>query len=110
IFDPIVAVFIAVLIAKMGYDILKESSDVLCDASVISYKSIRERVMRIPGVLSCHKIRTRGRDEVYVDLHVEVDPKLSVEEGHGISTMVENRLKEEFKMVKEVIVHIEPLE
>lgn len=109
IIDPIAALFIAFLIGKMGYSIVRESSDILCDTSIMDEDRIRRVIHEISGVIGCHKIRTRGSEsEVYVDLHLVIDPKISVAEGHEISKQVEMVLKEKLKEVKDVVVHIEP--
>jgi divalent metal cation (Fe/Co/Zn/Cd) transporter len=45
-----------------------------------------------------------------VDLHVEVDPKITVHEGHYIAHAVKGALMTEIPGVTEVLVHIEPFE
>jgi len=69
-------------------------------------------VLGIKGVKSCHKIRTRGRpsDDIYVDLHVEVNPDMHVDNAHKISYMIEEALKKGITEITDVVVHIEPRE
>jgi divalent metal cation (Fe/Co/Zn/Cd) transporter len=43
-----------------------------------------------------------------VDLHLEVDPAMSVYESHEIATQVRIRIKEELDWVADVLVHVEP--
>ncbi len=63
----------------------------------------------IPGVVNAHALRARKLGaELIVDLHVEVDPEMSVRAGHHISSEVERHLMASHKQVAEVIVHIEP--
>ncbi|MBU4311279.1 MAG: cation diffusion facilitator family transporter [Candidatus Omnitrophica bacterium] len=107
--DVIVAGLIAVLIAKSGLQILKASSDVLCDASVLERTKIANIVKEIPGVRSVHKIRTRGRkDDIHVDLHVTIDANMSVDDAHDISHKIEKSLKKNIPGITDVIVHVEP--
>ena len=107
--DVIVAGLIAVLIAKSGLQILKASSDVLCDASVLERTKIANIVKEIPGVRSVHKIRTRGRkDDIHVDLHVSIDADMSVDDAHVISHKIEKSLKKNIPGITDVIVHVEP--
>ena len=109
VFDSIIALVIALLIGKMGYEIIKQSSDVLCDTSKIDEERIRNIISKIPGVGNCHKIRTRGTEnDIYIDLHLIMDPHISVEDGHNISHKVIEKLKSEIKEIKDVTVHIEP--
>ncbi len=109
LFDPIIAMLITVLIGKLGYRIIKEGSRILCDASAIDPNEIKKVVMEVPGVVSCHKIRTRGGDnEIYMDLHIRIDSKLSVEDGHNISHRVESLIKKKVCGVRDITIHIEP--
>ncbi len=107
--DSVVALLIAALIAKTAYGIIKDCSLVLCDASALDQRAVCRIVESVPGVRGCHRIRTRGAaGRVYVDLHVQVAADMSVEQAHGISEDVETRLKREFRVVGDVVVHIEP--
>ena len=45
---------------------------------------------------------------LYVDLHLEVDPQLSVIKAHEIAHEVKNRIRVEWPAVADVMVHIEP--
>ena len=107
--DTVVAILIALLIAKSAYDILKKSSNILCDASVLPESQVIKIVKNIEGVRSVHKIRTRGRtDDIYIDLHVAIDPSISVNKAHNISHMIEDRLKNAISGITDVIIHVEP--
>ena len=65
----------------------------------------------VPGALGSHAIRTRGTDaHEYVDLHVQVDPGLSVSEAHGIAEQVEKAIFDGFEEVADVIAHVEPFD
>lgn len=109
ILDPLIALMIVLLIGRVGYRILRESSDVLCDKSMLDESDVRKVLKTINGVRDYHNIRTRGpAGDVYVDLHITLNPGLSIEEGHRISELVEAELKKKIHGVKDVLVHIEP--
>jgi len=112
ILDPIATIFISIFIAYTGYDIVKKSSVVLCDTAVIlDVKKIVDIVLGIKGVMACHKIRTRGRpDDIYVDLHVQVNPDMHMDEAHKISYTIEKTIKNSIPEVTDVVVHMEPKE
>ncbi|RJP29549.1 MAG: cation transporter [Candidatus Omnitrophota bacterium] len=112
IIDPIVTMVISLFIAYSGYRIIQESSRVLCDtAAIIDSKKIVDLVLRIKGVRSCHKIRTRGRsDDIYIDLHVQVDPDMHMDEAHKVCYDIERVIKLNIEGVTDVIVHLEPKE
>lgn len=107
--DSIVAMLIALFIWYSAFNILKGASNVLCDRESGISDDIRKVVMSISGVKDCHKIRTRGRaDDIYVDLHIEVDPSISVAAAHDLSELIESAVKEKFEGINDVVVHIEP--
>ncbi|MDF1512891.1 MAG: cation-efflux pump [Anaerolineae bacterium] len=109
--DPILALIIAVVIAKIGVDIIRESSPTLMDRRVVPVSRITEIARSVPGVLSCHQVRSRGHEmAVFVDLHIQVDPAISNDEAHAIAHRVQARLREEFSNVADVTVHAEPTE
>ena len=107
--DTIVASLIAILIAKAGLEILKKSSDVLCDASALSDTVIECVVNKVPGIRSIHNIRTRGRkDDIHVDLHVIIKAKMHVEDAHRLSHKIESELKGQIPGITNVNIHMEP--
>jgi cation diffusion facilitator family transporter len=107
--DTVIALAIAILIAKTGIDIIKESSEVLLDKSIIGDEIIENIVKSVPSVIECHRIRTRGKkSQTYIDLHITVDPTFSIEEAHKTGEKVEEELKKSLPGVEEVLIHIEP--
>lgn len=109
--DTIVAGAIAILIAKSGVDILKASSNILCDAVVLERSKITSVISKIAGVKSVHNIRTRGRiDDIHADLHVIIDAKMNIDDAHNLSHKIQAALKEKIPGMTDVIVHMEPSE
>lgn len=112
ILDPIVTIIIALFIARAAFRIVQQSSRVLCDTAVIvDVRRIVDIVLSIEGVKTCHKIRTRGRpDDIYIDLHVQVNPGMHIDKAHKISYMIEEAIKKNIPEVTDVVVHMEPEE
>ncbi len=107
--DPLIAVLVAFAIAFTAWHVFKQANATLSDTARIPPVDVCARARAVEGVLGCHHVRTRGTEaEVYVDLHVQVDPSLSVEEGHRISTEVENVVCAAFDAAVDVVVHLEP--
>jgi len=109
--DPIIALGIGLLIARMGVGILYEAAEVLIDSMNLPCDPalVRAVVMDTPGVAGYHDFRCRGKPgEIFADIHVTVDPALSIARAHAISEEVERRLKETVPGLAEVVVHIEP--
>ncbi|MBC7236669.1 MAG: cation-efflux pump [Chloroflexi bacterium] len=109
IVDPILALIIALVIGKIGVDIIRESSNILTDAAALEEQTVRDIAMQVPGVTSLHRIRSRGQEgDIYLDLHIRVDPKSSIDEAHAIAHHVQRHLVERIEGVRDVIVHVEP--
>jgi len=63
----------------------------------------------VPGVHAVEKCIVRKTGYQYlVDMHVEVDPEISVKAGHAIAHQVKDRVREKIPEVSDVLVHIEP--
>ena len=70
---------------------------------------IRSVAMHVPGALGIEKCYARKTGLRYhVDLHLEVDPDLTVRESHEIATAVKQTIKDEIEWVADVLVHVEP--
>ncbi|MGB5260986.1 MAG: cation diffusion facilitator family transporter [Gammaproteobacteria bacterium] len=109
--DAVAAIVVAVMIAKIGWDLLWESLQELIDTALDpkQVEEIRSAILAVDGVRACHMLRTRvsGSDSL-VDVHILVDPMLSVSEGHQIGEYVRLRLIGELEHVADVTVHIDP--
>lgn len=108
--DPLIALAIGALIGRMGLSIVRESGMVLTDAATVRCEGqVREIVAAVPGVLGSHEFRCRGAPaELMADIHITVDPGMTVEEAHHIAEEVEAAIKRGVPGMKEVIVHVEP--
>jgi len=109
--DPIVALLVTVAIVYTAWGVFKQASATLSDSARIPAADICAVAMAVPGVLGCHHIRTRGSEaEVAVDLHIQVDPQVTVAEGHEIAEQVERQVAERYREVMDVIAHLEPFD
>lgn len=109
--DPIATLVISCFIGYAGYTITRTSSTVLCDTAVLmDEKKIVDIVLGIKGVRACHKIRSRGRpDDIYLDLHVQVNPAMPISQAHAISYAIEDALIQAVPQITDVVVHMEPI-
>jgi cation diffusion facilitator family transporter len=109
VLDPIGGLVIAVFIAYSGWQIARETSDVLADRAAMDEANIRDVVMSVPEVVGCHQIRSRGTaDHIFLDLHVWFRGDTTLFEAHRLSHAVKDRLLEAFPQIKDAIIHIEP--
>lgn len=110
IMDPIAAIIVSVMIAKVGYDIAFSGLSDLMDTALSEEETHRIETMinGLPGVIQTHNLRTRriGGD-VLVDVHILVDHEASVTEGHLIAETVRRELIRTMDNVQDVLVHVD---
>ncbi len=103
------SLLVALVVAYVGYRIVRRGADVLLDRAVIADEDIDQVIYQTQGVESWHKVRTRGRsDEIFIDLHIKVDPDITVREGHEVAHHVQNAIRAAIPTVADVTVHVEP--
>ena len=109
--DAVAAIAVAFMIAKIGWDLLWKSLKELIDTALEPelVEEIRQAILEVDGVRDCHMLRTRhSGSDTLVDVHIIVNPRLSVSEGHQIGEHVRLRLIDELEHVADVTVHIDP--
>jgi cation diffusion facilitator family transporter len=108
--DAVVGLAIAVLIGRMGVEVVRDATGVLTDIPPdVDYEAFSAVVMDTPGVVGCHEIRCRGKPgEIYCDLHIIVDAGITVREGHDIADKVRERLTGEYAGIADVLIHTDP--
>ena len=109
--DSIAGLFVGLMIIIIGIKFLLKTGKELMEGSVEEdvLQSIKSILDKHPDVKSWHKLRTRkvGR-ELFVDVHILVEPELSVNKGHQIAEEVESIVKKAFARPVNVLTHVEP--
>ena len=109
--DTIAAVLVALMIGKiaweLGWEAIRELVDTGLEADRVAV--VKDTILSIGGVQDLHMLRTRSHaGHASADVHVLVDPRISVSEGHMIAVRIEERLKQEIDEIADVTVHIDP--
>ncbi|MCL4078897.1 cation diffusion facilitator family transporter [Coriobacteriia bacterium Es71-Z0120] len=109
--DPVLGLVVCAFIVRAALRVFRSVDETLSDRARLDPKTVEAVALEVPGVLGCHDVRTRGTaSHVAVDLHVQVDPEVSIAAGHEIAETVERVLCERFDVVSDVIAHVEPLD
>jgi cation diffusion facilitator family transporter len=109
--DIVAAIIVGLMIAHIGIQLVKQGFVELVDTGLETEKlaAIREIIHNTPGVKELHELRTRRMgDNALIDVHILVDERISVSEGHQISEAVRARLMKNISEVANVLVHIDP--
>lgn len=106
--DIVMALPVAVLVLHSGWIVLSANLPWLVDEMAIAPEAIHREVMRVPGVINCHSIASRGLlgRQVFIDMHLIVEPK-DVVSAHDITELVEQGLENAFGPIR-VTIHVEP--
>jgi len=103
----IVGLMIIGVAGKILYEGLIEITEHSADKE--SIEKISKILSEEPEVLDWHALRTRKvGGELFIDLHLLVDPEISVRDSHVICERVEDRIEKELKKPVNVLIHIEP--
>jgi cation diffusion facilitator family transporter len=106
--DPILAGLVALLIGKIGIDVLGETLPILVDRAPIAPQEIAKIVNQVGGIESFHRVRSRGPvGNAAVDLHIRVSPEKTLQEANAIADEVRRRLLA-LDSISDVTVHVEP--
>ncbi len=107
--DIITSIIVAGFILHASCEIFQESIDILVDSNVIEEEFIREILKEYNEVKGVHNIRSRGsKYDMYIDMHILVEPNISVEQAHILAHDIENTINSKVNGHVQVIAHIEP--
>ncbi|MGA2852827.1 MAG: cation diffusion facilitator family transporter [Verrucomicrobiota bacterium] len=110
--DDAAAMAAACVIAWNGCRLLRSTFGDLMDTA--PDPEIRNEIRRlaetVPGVARVEKCFVRKMGwQFYVDMHVEVDPQMTVLRSHEIAHAVKDKIRDTMPAVNDVLIHIEPL-
>ena len=111
ILDPIASILIAIFIAISALEIARPSVNELLEKSLPdeTLERLRRAIMSVPGVKDFHHLRTRRNGHSYlVEVHIKVDPDITVTQGHAIASAVEIALRSIVGQDSIITVHVEP--
>ena len=111
ILDPIMAIGMAIYIAKIAYDTLGKPLLGLVDASLPpSEQTVIESCLAEQGsqIVGFHELRTRrSGNQRYIDLHLVMAKNISLEQTHQVCDLLEHDIQARLPRTN-VIIHVEP--
>ena len=102
---------VGIIVIFAGLRVARNTTLQLMDTmpSPAAMECIRRVALSVPGALAVEKCFARKTGlKWHVDLHLEVDPEMSVSDSHQIATEVRVKIKETLDWVADVLVHVEP--
>ncbi len=104
-------VAVGLVVIYTGMRVMRDASLDLADTMPAdeSLQEIRDVALSVPGVLDVEKCFARKAGlQYYVDLHIEVDPELTVRASHEIAGTVRTDLRRRLDWIADVLIHVEP--
>ena len=109
--DEIAGCIVGLIVIFLGIRIVGDTISQLMDTmpEPDMLEQIREAALTVPGALGIEKCFARKTGlQYHVDLHLEVDPEMTVSASHEIATKVREKIRAELSWVADVLVHVEP--
>ena len=109
--DPVGAIVVSVFILHSAWKIIQPTLQELSEAGVSKedQAKIYRMATSLPGVIGAHALRTRNAgNSIWADIHIIVDPDMTVREGHNLSHQVRDLLVNSDLNIVDVVVHLEP--
>lgn len=113
ILDPIACCIISVFILIVAFEMARPSLNELLEASLSEEMEadIEQIARSVDGVDNLHGLRTRkSGPNILIEAHIVVDPNMTVNAAHDITTNIERRLREKYGKETHISLHIEPTE
>jgi len=105
----VIAFFILSIAWKIGCPALSELIDTGAPQKDLEY--IKSLTLEVNGVRDAHKVRTRYVGSgIQTDLHILVDPEITVRKSHMISDAVKHHLISKGPNIIDAVIHVEPYE
>jgi len=111
VLDPIAGLVVAVFVIKIGFSTFHKAYDELMDASLPKsvMDEIHKLVWDVRDVKKIKNIKARKLGiDVFIDMTIDVDSKISVEEAHNITVKVRQNILTKLPNTKDVMIHVEP--
>ena len=108
--DPIAALIVGLMIAKMGWEFAWVALHELMDRGIDEEEvaAITRTLAETPGVMGVHDVRTRKMgDLIVVDAHLEVDAAVTVEAGHDIAVAARRNVMQRHRVLS-LMTHVDP--
>ncbi len=109
--DEVASLLVVGIILWSGFKLIRSSTSELMDvqASPEFVQGIRDEATAVDAVKAIETLWVRKSGlEYFADIHIQVDPSISVSEGHRIGHRVKDRLLAKFDNLRDVLVHLEP--
>lgn len=111
VLDPIVGGIISIIIIVVAVRMMIPALNELTEASLPeeTEKEISGILLSVNGISDAHALKTRkAGPDVIIDVHIVVDPEMTVAKAHDLTDIAETALKKKFGEGTQISIHVEP--
>lgn len=108
--DVLAAMFVALIIARIGWELCLDSLKELVDTAIPEHhrNEIEQTIREVSGINQVTNLRSRqSGGKILLEVQIQVDPRISVSEGHHLGEAVNRTITDKFANISDVIVHID---
>jgi cation diffusion facilitator family transporter len=108
--DPVAALFVALWVLVVSFQLGKRTIDVLLDTapSESTMKQIEDAIRSVPGVESFTELRVRKAGaQTFIDMRIAIGRTIPFEQAHRVVETVEHNLKE-IVPNSDIVIHADP--
>jgi len=112
VFDPLASVVVGLMLVKVAYELLKQSTGELTESSLPAEteREIEQIILSFDDVQQPHNLRTRRiGNRIAIEAHVRMDGQLTLNTVHERASAIERKLKQRFGNNTHVTIHMEPV-
>lgn len=112
VLDAVAAVVVSFFIIKTAYDLVSHATGELLEKSLPD--DVEDKIQKIAdsveGVSGMHHLRTRRIGNHYaIEMHVRMSGNMTLYESHRLTTVIEQKLREQFGRDTHIGIHVEPV-
>lgn len=111
ILDPIASIIVAIVVIKVGIEILKSACNELMDSSISKQDicEIESLVDKDDEIYGIKDFKSRKYGSIaYIDMSIFIDKSKTLEEAHDIADNLEHSIISNLNYIKEINIHTEP--
>ncbi|MGL4866857.1 MAG: GNAT family N-acetyltransferase [Cetobacterium sp.] len=109
VFDLVISILVSVLIFKEGVHVILDITDTILDKQDIEFiDEIKKYIYENTDIKNVHDLMMRkSGDKIFLEFHIRVPKDMSVYKAHKIADDLENSIKQDFPLVKNITIHLD---
>jgi cation diffusion facilitator family transporter len=109
--DAVAALIVVGLIGFAAWQVVRDSAGILVDEVALDAQQVTAIIRDVSGIERVRRVRSRGpRDEIYLDLDIDIPAPTTVSHGEAIANEIRSRLRNHFVGLRDIQVHFVPMQ